>query len=235
MMNQKLALRNDEVTGGVPDSSLTEPLFAALSEHEMTLARVARLLHDDVSQVLSAAGLQLDAMRMDFREAAPGVDQSAAEIQNLLEQAIDHLRRISNELNPSIAERAGLHFALDQMAAIARNTFSGAIRLHFDSSARVIPAQAKIFYKIAECALDAAMVRPDCSVIDIQFKSSHGQLILEVVDNGTFQPPNSTGKALGVLLMEYHAARANFDLSRGGSPGNGNSLRASCAAGDRAG
>jgi signal transduction histidine kinase len=231
IMNQKLALRNDEVIGGIPESSLTEPLFAALSEHEMTLARVARLLHDDVSQILSAAGLQLDALRMDFREAAPGVDQRAAEIQNLLEQAIDHLRQISNELNPSIAERAGLYFALDQMAGKARNTFSGAIRLHYDASARLTPPQAKIFYKIAECALDAAMARPDCSVIDIQFKPSHGQVVLEVVDNGTFQPANSVGKPLGVLLMEYHAARANFDLSRGGSPGNGNILRASCAAG----
>ncbi|HTS50693.1 MAG TPA: histidine kinase [Bryobacteraceae bacterium] len=196
----------------------------------MTLARVSRLLHDDVSQVLSAAGLQLDALRMDFRETAPGVDQRAAEIQDMLEQAIDHLREISNELSPSIAERAGLHFALDQMAGKARNAFSGAIRLHFDSAARVTSAQAKIFYKIAECALEAAMGRPDCSVIDIQFKPSHGKLILEVGDNGSFQPSSSVGKPLGTLLMEYHAARANFDLLSTGSPGQGNTLRAVCPA-----
>jgi len=63
------------------------------------LARVARLLHDDVSQVLSAVGLQLDAMRMDFREQTPGIDERAAEIQCMLEQAIEQLRDISNELN----------------------------------------------------------------------------------------------------------------------------------------
>jgi len=229
-MNQKLPLRDQSAVSGVPDSSLTEPLFAALNEHEMTLARVSRLLHDDVSQVLSAAGLQLDALRMDFRETAPGVDQRAAEIQDMLEQAIDHLREISNELSPSIAERAGLHFALDQMAGKARNAFSGAIRLHFDSAARVTSAQAKIFYKIAECALEAAMGRPDCSVIDIQFKPSHGKLILEVGDNGSFQPSSSVGKPLGTLLMEYHAARANFDLLSTGSPGQGNTLRAVCPA-----
>jgi signal transduction histidine kinase len=229
-MNHKPPFRDHSRVSGLPDASLTEPLFAALNEHEMTLARVSRLLHDDVSQVLSAAGLQLDALRMDFREAAPGVDQRATEIQNMLEQAIDRLREISNELSPSIAERAGLHFALDQMAGKARNIFSGAIRLHFDAAARVTPVQAKIFYKIAECALDAAMARPDCSVIDIQFKSSHGHLILEVADNGTFQASQAAGKPLGMLLMEYHAARANFDLTRSGSPGQGNTLRASCPA-----
>ena len=228
-MNHKLPLTDDAV-GGVSDSSLTEPLFAALNEQEMTLARVSRLLHDDVSQVLSAAGLQLDALRMDFRETAPGVDERAAEIQDMLEQAIERLREISNELSPSVAERAGLHFALDQMAAQARNTFSGAIRLHFDPTARVVPSQAKIFHKIAECALEAAMGRPDCSVIDIQFKLSHGRFVLEIVDNGTFEPSNSVGKPLRTLLMEYHAARADFDLSRSGSPGNGNMLRATCPA-----
>ena len=229
-MNHKIPLTDHDTAGGVPDSSLTEPLFAALNEHEMTLARVSRLLHDDVSQVLSAAGLQLDALRMDFRETAPGVDEQAAEIQNMLEQAIQRLREISNEISPSVAERAGLHFALDQMAAKARDTFSGAIRLHFDPTARVVPAQAKIFHKIAEYALDAAMSRPDCSVIDIQFKLSHGSFILEISDNGTFQPASSVGKPLGMLLTEYHAARANFDLTRSGSPGRGNMLRATCPA-----
>ncbi len=228
MMNLELPLEDHKATGGLSDPSLTEPLFAALSEHETTLARVARLLHDDVSQVLSAAGLQLDALRMDFRATAPGVDQRAAEIQNLLEQAIERLRAISNELNPSIAERAGLYFALDQMAAKARNAFSGAIRLHFDAAPRVSPAQAKIFYKIAECALDAAMARPDCSVIDIHFKQSHGNLMLEIDDNGTFEASTSVRKPLGVLLMEYHAARANFDLVRSGSRAGGNMLRATC-------
>lgn len=226
-MNEKLALSNESVKGEGSDASLTEPLFAALNEHEQTLARVARLLHDDVSQVLSAAGLQLDAMRMDFRESAPGVDQRAAEIQNMLEQAIDRLRDISNELNPSVAERAGLHFALDQMAGQARAKFSGALRVHFDSAARVTPAQAKTFYKIAEYALDAAMARPDCSIIAVQFKQSQGRLLLEVSDNGSFQA-DSSPKPFEVLLVEYHAERAKIDLTRSGSADNGNTLRASC-------
>jgi len=58
-----------------------------------------------VSQVLSAVGLQLDAMRMDFRAEAPGIEERAAEIQNMLEQVIEQLRDISNELNPSVVER----------------------------------------------------------------------------------------------------------------------------------
>ncbi len=230
-MDRKVPLRDERIKSTL-EPALAERLFEALNEHEQTLARVSRLLHDDVSQVLSAAGLQLDAMRLDFGNAAPGVDQRVVEIQNMLEQAIQRLRDISNELNPSIAERAGLHFALDQMVGKARERFPGALRIHFDSGARTTPAQAKTFCKIAEYAVETAMGRPGCSVIDIQVKPSHGKIVLEVADNGTFQDSDAAAKPLATLLIEYHAAKSQFELTRNGSPGEGNLLRASCLAND---
>jgi len=227
MMDQKLHLRDERISS-MPDPALAEKLFAALNEHEQTLARVSRLLHDDVSQTLSAAGLQLDALKMDYRDTAPGLDQRVLEIQSMLEQAIDRLRAISNDLNPSIAERAGLHFALDQIAGKARESFAGALRLHFDSSAHVPPAQAKTFYKIAEHAVENAVARPGCTLIDILFKQSHGQFILEVADNGEFD--DAGGKPFGAMLLEYHARKSKFLLTRLGAPGEGNLLRAACPA-----
>jgi signal transduction histidine kinase len=231
IMNRKIPWRGEPIKD-TAEPALAEMLFAALSEHEATLARVSRLLHDDVSQVLSAAGLQLDALKMDFRDTAPGVDQRAVEIQCMLEQAIERLRDISNELNPSIAERAGLHFALDQMVGKARETFPGAVRLHFDSAARTTPAQAKIFYKIADYAVETAMGRPGCSLIDIQVKQSHRRIVLEVADNGAFQDADGSEKPLGTLLIEYYAAKSQFELSRNGSADNGNLLRATSPAND---
>ncbi len=155
MMSDKRPTK-DKSVASASQPALAQMLFAAMNEHEAVLARVSRLLHDDVSQILSAVGLQLDAMRMDFREQAPGVDSRAAEIQELLEQAIEQLRDISNELNPSIVERAGLQFALDRLVGKPAPNFSGTLRLHFDASLRVPTILAKAFYKITECALDIA-------------------------------------------------------------------------------
>ena len=58
-----------------------------------------------------------------FASRLPGVDGRATEIQELLEQAIEQLRDITNELNPSIVERAGLQFALDRLIGKARAGF----------------------------------------------------------------------------------------------------------------
>lgn len=231
-MDRKRPL-SDERISSIPEPALAEMLFAALNDHEATLGRVSRFLHDDVSQVLSAAGLQLDALRMDFDQSAPGVGLRVAEIQSMLEQAIDRLRDISNELNPSIAERAGLHFALEQLTGKARDTFGGSIRLHFDSTLRVPPPQAKTFYKIAEQSLLTALARPGCSLVDIQFKLAHGRLVLEIADNGEFVAPQGPAKTFGMLLIEHLAALSDFQLSAG-SPGEGNILRVSCPAASQA-
>lgn len=210
-MSEKLP-REEKRVADAPQPVLAQKLFAAISEHEAVLARIARLLHDDVSQILSAVGLQLDAMRMDFRELAPGVDGRAAEIQELLEQAIEQLRDISNELNPSIVERAGLQFALDRLAGKVRSTFPGTLRLHFDASLRVPTILAKTFYKMTECALDMAIATPSCTLIDVYVKRSHGEFVLEISHNGTVGGEKTESEMLGQLLMEYYASKNHVSL-----------------------
>jgi two-component system NarL family sensor kinase len=212
----------------MPQPAIAELLFAALNEHEATLARVSHQLHDDVSQVLSAVGLQLDAMRMDFRDAAPGVDQRATEIQNMLEQAINQLRDISNELNPSIVDRAGLHFALDRLAGKTRKIFTGTLHLHSDPATHVPAPLAKTLYKIAECALDDAVARPGCSAIDIHVKQSHGEFVLELSDNGEPEDSHSSPPSLARLLLEFYAAKEQLALTTKGSNPSGNLIRVTC-------
>lgn len=220
-------LTKDKSLASASTPALAQMLFAAINEHEAVLARVSRLLHDDVSQILSAVGLQLDAMRMDFRVQAPGVDGRAAEIQELLEQAIEQLRDISNELNPSIVERAGLQFALDRLAGTARANFSGTLRLHFDASLRVPTILAKAFYKVAECALETAIAAPGCSLIDIYVKRSQGEYVLEITDNGRADNLDPDSEPLGRLLMEYYASKNHVTLKIQRTPGKGSLIRAS--------
>jgi signal transduction histidine kinase len=223
MSHKRLA--KEKIVASAPQPALAQMLFAALNEHEAVLARVSRLLHDEVSQILSAVGLQLDAMRMDFREHAPAIDGRATEIQELLEQAIEQLRDITNELNPSIVERAGLQFALDRLIGKARSGYAGTLRLHFDASLRVPTVLAKAFYKITECAVDMAKAHRECSLIDIHIKRAQGEYVLEIVDNA---PVDERAPAsLGQLLMDYYASKNHVTLKVERVPGKGNAVRAS--------
>jgi len=207
--------------------ALAQRLFAAVNEHEAAVARVARLLHDDVSQILSAVGLQLDAMRMDFRDQAPEIEVRASEIQTMLEQVIEQLRDVSNELNPSIVERAGLQFALERLANKAHDRFPGALRIHLDPATHVPTDIAKTFYKIAECALDNAIAHSACSLIEIRMKRSQGQFVLEIQDDGKLEDLHTHPPQVERLLMDYYASRNQVALKVKRALNQGTTVRAS--------
>jgi signal transduction histidine kinase len=58
------------------------------------LERAGRILHDDVGPLLSAAGLRLQLIKMDFPETADRV----REVTDALDDAIDRVRAVSQEL-----------------------------------------------------------------------------------------------------------------------------------------
>jgi hypothetical protein len=60
------------------------------------LKRAGKLLHDEIAPLLSAAGLKLHLLTMDFPDATP----MAAEATAILEEAMDRVRELSRELNP---------------------------------------------------------------------------------------------------------------------------------------
>jgi len=60
------------------------------------LQRAGKLLHDDIAPLLSAAGLKLHLLSMDFPAATP----MAVETTVILEEAMDRVRELSRELCP---------------------------------------------------------------------------------------------------------------------------------------
>ncbi len=60
------------------------------------LEQAGKTLHDDVGPLLSAAGLRLQLLNMDFPETAERV----REVTETLDQAIDQVRALAQELRP---------------------------------------------------------------------------------------------------------------------------------------
>jgi len=64
---------------------------------ENRLRQAGNILHDDVAPLLAGAGLQLQLLRMDHPEAAAQVNEVLA----TLEDAMDRVRKLSQQLAPS--------------------------------------------------------------------------------------------------------------------------------------
>lgn len=61
------------------------------------IEQAGKILHDEIGPLLSAAGLRLQLLRMDFPQTAERV----REVTQSLDQAIDRIREISQDLKPS--------------------------------------------------------------------------------------------------------------------------------------
>lgn len=218
-----------------PEQLLAQMLVTVINAREQEGNRVSRVLHDEVGQVLSAVGLQLDVLRMDFRDIAPQIVERTAEIQSILETAVERVRNLSYELNPAIVDRAGLPAAMDRLMGRFRDSFPGSLRLLYDSSVRIPAAAANAFYKIAEHAIGNAVRHAACTQIEVLIRPNQKLPALEVRDNGTgfdVAEVRSRFSGLGLLLMDCYASQAGLDFTVRSSPGKGTIVKATFRTGD---
>ncbi len=199
-------------------------LIALVTSREMEGTRVARVLHDEVGQVLSAVGLQLDVLKLDMQGRIPEIASRTAEIQQLLERAITQVRGLSYELNPAIVERAGLQFALERLCDKYRDMFKGNLRLLYDQSIRVPLAAGNAIYKICEQALENAVTHSQATQIEVLARPASGGTIVEIRDNGCgFDPErlDSKSSGLGLILMAHHGLQAGVQYILKSARGKG--------------
>ena len=214
--------------GNAPDASgqrtaserrFRELALAALDQQRAEQGRLARKLHDEASQILSGAGLQLDILKMDLEGKVPGIAERTAEIQELLDRVVRQIRELSYELHPDLAGGAGLRQALEMLAGRYRRSFPGSLRLIYDSAAAVTPAAAIAMERIAAEALNNAVRHARCSRIEIIVKTARGRTVMEVRDDGRGFDPNAarrSARGLGLPMIEYCAAKAGLELSISG-------------------
>src|SRR5580698_10099439 len=94
-----------------PLAQEAEGLARELFEARRELRNAGSALHDQAGSLLSAAGLRLQLLRMDFPETGEAVDQ----VLIALDEAIERVRSLSQALNPSRAAHLGLAGALSQL------------------------------------------------------------------------------------------------------------------------
>lgn len=216
--------------------SLRGILLACLRERDAERLRVSRFLHDEVGQVLSAAGLHLDVLRQETRDRAPEIVPRTAEIQSILEGAVRQVRRLSYELCPEPVERAGLSIALHHLAERYRPSFNGRLSVECPDSLPLPPPVAMAFFRIAEQALANAVRHAGASHIVLRLRPAKRGASIQVGDNGCgFDVARTLRRVpgLGILLMEMFADDAGLEFSLTSSPKRNTIVRAEYRAGAR--
>jgi signal transduction histidine kinase len=199
-----------------------------IEERDEEASRIGRVLHDEIGQLLTAAGLQLDALRRLAEHDPDACAGRLTEVQEIFERVIRLVRELSHSLPPSVVDRVGLPFALDRMVASHRSQTSATLRLMQDPRARVPAPIGQAMHRIAACALENAVRHSGSDLIEMFLRPTSRGIVLEIRDRGVgfdVAAVRTNPVGVGIPLMIHSAARANLELNIESSPGNGTIVR----------
>jgi two-component system, NarL family, sensor histidine kinase UhpB len=154
----------------------------AADAQESERTAVARELHDEVGQSLTALKLLLARV---IRRAGPDPDESLREASQITEQTLSDVREIARRLRPEALDELGLQNAL---AALARRNSVHAdlpIDWRFESALPELDHDAELaVYRIAQESLTNVLRHADASSVQVELRSPDGQVELVVADDG---------------------------------------------------
>ncbi|MFO7696498.1 MAG: cache domain-containing protein [Anaerolineae bacterium] len=193
--------------------------------------RIARELHDSVTQTLFSANLIAGVLPLLWeRDPAVG-QQRLAELRELTQGALAEMRMLLLELRPTALNAADLGDLLSQLRDAVAARARLPVSLEISGTARV-PAPVRLaLYRVAQEALNNAVKHAGASALAITLASDEGRVHLEVIDNGCgFDPTQAQADRLGLTSMRERMAAAGGRLDIESRPGAGTRIVAEWAA-----
>jgi signal transduction histidine kinase/ligand-binding sensor domain-containing protein len=187
--------------------------------------RLARELHDAVTQTLFSATLIADVLPdLWGRNRAEG-DRRLEELRQLTRGALAEMRTLLVELRPNALIEVPLPTLLKQFT----EALAGRARLDIQlncSGSRKLPADVQIaFYRIAQEGLNNAVKHATASQIRVDLELG-ASVRLGIVDNGAgFDKGRVTADHLGLRIMRERAEAIGAELSVDTAPGRGTEIR----------
>src|SRR5436190_2709397 len=154
-----------------------------LRAQEEERRRLARDLHDEVNQALTAILLRLQALSED---APPDLSDQITALKNLVNQAMEELLRLARQLRPASLDDMGLIAAIEgQIARFSEQTGIQAAFHHEGAPEAITEEQQTVLYRVVQEALSNAAQHSEATYVDFELRvfPSHG-VELRVRDNG---------------------------------------------------
>jgi two-component system, NarL family, sensor histidine kinase UhpB len=191
----------------------------ALKAQEEERKRVARDLHDEVNQALTALLLRLEATT---QHAPPQLKAELNETKQLANQAMLELLDLARQLRPAALDDHGLAVAL--ASQVREYDRRGPARANFelDRDLKDLPQDVElVIYRVAQEALANAVRHSGAKHVDVELGRVDSRVVLRVVDDGKGFAFADETKGLGLSGMRERAMLVDGRLDVDSRPGRG--------------
>ncbi|KEZ02969.1 histidine kinase [Burkholderia sp. MSh2] len=181
-------------------------------EEEKT--RIARELHDDLGQQLTALKMDLSVVEQQLRgpDHAPpdeGVLGHLRGMRRLIDATVASVRRIAADLRPVMLDDLGLVPAIEWLANDFTNRYGIDVERHIETGGLTFTsAGATTLFRIVQEALTNVARHADATRVALRLDVEDGFCVLRVADNGRGSMPGGTAhedKSFGLIGIRERA------------------------------
>ncbi len=185
-----------------------------LDGQEKERSRLSKELHDGMGPMLTIMRMNIESAKVD-----KGVKQ---ELLNHIDHAISEVRRMSNNLMPSVLEDFGVGEAIQNLIDQI-NESSNEVNIRYKKDilgeSKLQKTSQIMVYRVVQEALNNALRHSECTEIKISLTEFDEYMSLLIADNGKGFDPNQNFKGNGLRNMKERIKLipGSIDISSTGS------------------
>jgi signal transduction histidine kinase len=193
---------------------------------EQERMRIARELHDELGQALTALRLKIALLRVEFGQDNPTLIHHVGKMNELVDRTIGVVRGVSSALRPA---------ALDMGVVPALEWLVKEFRAHSDIDCELVAPEPSLglgdgvelaIFRVAQESLTNVTRHARASAVRMTLQAGGGQCTLEVRDDGCgFAPDGVERDKFGLVGMRERVEMLGGEFSIASVPGEGTALR----------
>jgi PAS domain S-box-containing protein len=180
-------IRESRAALEISDREIQQLAGRLIEAQDAERARIARDLHDDVSQQVAGLSIAISGLKRRMNAGHVGEDlQADLRALHLRTTALAvNVRHLSHDLHPTVLRHAGLAAALTDYCAEVERSHGTVVRCSAEGDfALVAPEAALCLYRIAQGALRNVIAHAGASRADVRLLTSDDHAELVIADDG---------------------------------------------------
>jgi signal transduction histidine kinase len=199
-------------------------LQATVDAQENERTRIAKDLHDDIQVTLSTAKLKLGMLGRNMKKQGLPSEETAESV-DLIQDAIQSVREISQDLLPAALDRLGLPQALKELCEKVHSGERMQVAFSCGGTERRLTKDVELsIYRVTQELFANALKHAEANRVQVRLTFAADNITLELEDNGKgfeLAAVELPGKGLGFKNMQGRISLVSGKFSYASEPGQG--------------
>jgi ABC-type amino acid transport substrate-binding protein/two-component sensor histidine kinase len=189
---------------------------------------IARELHDESGQMLTALNIQLEMIQASLPTERHALRESITDANVLLKTTMQDLRNLAHGLRPPVLDTLALELVIEDLC----RDFCDRVNLQLEYQSDSIPELSEIarvvLYRFVQEALTNIAKHAQAQTVQVELRHQAGRVSLQIADDGVgFDPNQIQARGMGLESMRERLELIAGSLETQSQPGQGTHLTTS--------